>query len=77
MSPRAGAMGWIVLLITTATLGFAMKSTAHRRRAAILGLLVYSAAKESLAKKILNASLTLAYLAHALRIRSAKAKLPE
>jgi hypothetical protein len=77
MSPQAGAMGWFVHLTTTATLGFAMKSTAHCRRAAILRLWAYCAATESLAGKIPNANLTLAYLAHARRIRNAKAKLPE
>ena len=53
-----------------------MKGSAQGRRGAILGLSAYSAATGSLAGRILTASPTLAYLAHAPLVRNAKAQYP-
>jgi hypothetical protein len=65
MSPQAGATDKNVLLTANATLGFAMIVPAQRRRTAILGILAFSNAKGLHVIKMLNASLTLAYLKHA------------
>jgi hypothetical protein len=65
LPPQPGVTGLHAHLTTNATLGFAMRDSVHRSNGAILGISAYIAATESLAGKILTASLTLAYLAHA------------
>ena len=77
LPPQADVTGLHALLTTSATLGFAMRGSAQGRRSAILGLSAYSAATELRADKILTASLTLAYMAHAPCTRNVRAQFPE